>query len=232
MYKKITLLMLLSHRLLYATQIGSQQYPFTLEPLPYSFSALEPHIDKATMKVHHDGHHAAYVEKLNAALEKRPEYHKYTPSQLLTMLNKLPQDLRPEVAHNAGGHLNHSLFWNYMTSKTGLKPSKTLAKVLTTAFGSFEGFKEQFNAAAKKVFGSGWAWLCYDRQSKKLVITTTANQDNPVSSGLEPILGLDVWEHAYYLKHQNKRVDYIQAFWNVINWPFIEEQYQKALAVR
>jgi len=205
-----------------------QRYPFFLEPLGYAFNALEPSIDTATMEVHYTGHHAAYVKNLNEALKDYPQLQHYTLSQLLTMLDKIPGTIRITVQNNAGGHINHTFFWRCMTpNKT--KPSNKFLKMLKTNFGSLESFKNQFNEAAKKVFGSGWAWLCYDPRNNKLVIISTPNQNSPVSQSLVPLLGLDVWEHAYYLKHKNKRASYIDAWWNVVNWPFVEENYKKAI---
>lgn len=193
----------------------------------YAYDALEPHIDTATMQVHYEGHHAGYVKNLNDALKDHPELHLYTLSQLLTMLEKIPNTIRITVQNNAGGHWNHTFFWQCMTPKAK-KPSSKLLKSLKKHFGSFNIFKKQFNEAAKKVFGSGWAWLCYDPHKSSLVIISTPNQNTPVTGELVPLLGLDVWEHAYYLKHQNKRASYIDAWWNVVNWDFVEENYKKA----
>ena len=190
---------------------------FKLPDLPYPFAALEPHIDAKTMEIHHDKHHATYVTKLNAALEKHPSLAEKTVEELLKMLDTVPAEIRTAVRNHGGGHLNHSLFWKLMAPGAGGKPSGALATAIETAFGGFPGFQEQFSAAATNVFGSGWAWLVAD-PSRKLSIVTTPNQDNPVSQGLVPLLGLDVWEHAYYLKHQNRRPDYIAAFWNVVSW--------------
>jgi Fe-Mn family superoxide dismutase len=207
---------------------SDQRYPFVLEPLEYAFNALEPSIDTATMQVHYEGHHAAYVKNLNEALKSHPELHHYTLSQLLTMPNKIPNDIKTTVRNNAGGHLNHMFFWHCMTPNKN-KPSNKLLKILKKQFGSFDSFKNQFNEAAKKVFGSGWAWLCLNSINNKLVIISTPNQDSPIMQGLIPLLGLDVWEHAYYLKHKNKRASYIDAWWNVVNWSFVEENYNKAI---
>jgi Fe-Mn family superoxide dismutase len=213
---------------------ADQRYPFWLEPLGYAFNALEPHIDKATMEIHYTGHHAAYVENLNIALKDYPPLQVYTLSQLLTMLDKIPDAIRTTVQNNAGGHMNHTFFWQCMTPKK-TKPSRRLMKRIASMpyFGSFENFKNQFEQAAKKVFGSGWVWLCYDPFLGEFVIVTTPNQDSPISipekDKLVPLLALDVWEHAYYLKHKNKRASYIDAWWNVVNWPFVEENYNKAI---
>ncbi len=191
--------------------------PFSLPDLPYAFDALEPHIDAKTMEIHHGKHHATYVSKLNAALEKAPSFQGRPIEEILKTLDSVPADIRTAVRNHGGGHLNHSLFWKMLSPKGGGKPSGSLAAALDKNFGSFDAFKEQFSTAAANVFGSGWAWLCSDAAGK-LVITGLPNQDSPVSQGLKPLLGLDVWEHAYYLKYQNKRPDYVAAFWNVISW--------------
>jgi superoxide dismutase, Fe-Mn family len=190
---------------------------FKLPDLPYPTTALEPHIDALTMEIHHDKHHATYVARLNAALEKHPALAEKTVEELLKTLDTVPTDIRTAVRNHGGGHLNHSLFWKLLAPGAGGSPSGAVAAALEKAFGGFAGFKEQFSTAAANLFGSGWTWLVAD-PSKKLSIVTTPNQDNPVSQGLTPVLGLDVWEHAYYLKHQNRRPDYIAAFWNVVNW--------------
>jgi len=191
--------------------------PFTLPDLPYAFNALEPHIDAKTMEIHHGKHHATYVAKLNAALEKAPALQSKPIEEILRTLDSVPPDIRTAVRNHGGGHLNHSLFWKMLSPKGGGKPSGALATALDKNFGSFDAFKEQFGTAAANVFGSGWAWLCSDAAGK-LVIAGLPNQDSPVSQGMKPLLGLDVWEHAYYLKYQNKRPDYIAAFWNVVSW--------------
>ncbi len=202
-------------------------YPYCLLLRGYSDNALEPDIDAATMKVHYEGHHASYVKNLNDTLKDHPEFQHYSCKQLLTMLDKLPERIRTAVRNNGGGHENHTFFWQCMTPKQ-TKPSAKLLKAIKKHFGSLEAFKEKFNEAAKKVFGSGWAWLCHDPRTGKLVIISTPNQDSPYTEWLTPLLGLDVWEHAYYLKHQNKRASYIDAWWNVVNWTFVEENYKKA----
>ena len=191
--------------------------PFSLPDLPYAFNALEPHIDAKTMEIHHGKHHATYVSKLNAALEKAPSFQGRAIEDILKSLESVPADVRTAVRNHGGGHFNHSLFWKMLSPKGGGKPSASLAAAIDKNFGSFDAFKEQFGNAAANLFGSGWAWLCADAVGK-LVVTALPNQDNPVSQGLKPLLGLDVWEHAYYLKYQNRRPDYIAAFWNVVSW--------------
>ncbi|HKO15481.1 MAG TPA: superoxide dismutase [Gemmatimonadaceae bacterium] len=191
--------------------------PFTLPPLPYPNDALEPSIDARTMEIHHDKHHAAYVNNLNAALEKAPEWQGKSLEEILRNLNKIPEAVRTAVRNNAGGHWNHSLFWEIMGPKGGGEPRGKLGDAITKSFGSFAKFKEQFAAAAAGRFGSGWAWLI-DEGNGTLSITSTPNQDTPLMEGKKAILGLDVWEHAYYLKYQNRRPEYVTAWWNVVNW--------------
>jgi Fe-Mn family superoxide dismutase len=190
---------------------------FKLPDLPYDNNALEPYIDTATMGIHHDKHHAAYVNNLNAALEGHPELQEKSAIELLLNLDALPEDIRGAVRNNGGGHVNHSMFWTLMSPKGGGEPSGSLAEAINESFGSFDEFKAAFAKAGATRFGSGWAWLCVDADGK-LVVTSTPNQDNPVSDGLIPILGLDVWEHAYYLNYQNRRPDYINEWWNVVDW--------------
>jgi Fe-Mn family superoxide dismutase len=198
--------------------------PFTLPPLPYATNALEPHIDAQTMEIHHGKHHAAYVNNLNAALEKAPELQGKSLDELLKNLSAVPEAVRTAVRNNAGGHWNHSMFWQIMAPNAGGAPSGKLADAINTSFGDFEKFKEQFNAAGAARFGSGWAWLVKD--GAKLAIVSTPNQDNPLMDGKPaPILGLDVWEHAYYLKYQNRRPDYMKAWWNVVNWPEVAKRF-------
>ncbi|HEX6598262.1 MAG TPA: superoxide dismutase [Gemmatimonadaceae bacterium] len=198
--------------------------PFTLPPLPYPTNALEPHIDAQTMEIHHDKHHGAYVNNLNAALEKAPELQGKSLDDLLKNLNAVPESIRTAVRNNGGGHWNHSMFWQIMSPKGGGAPGGKLAEAINKSFGDFEKFKEQFNAAGGARFGSGWAWLIND--GGKLSIISTPNQDNPIMDGKPaPILGLDVWEHAYYLKYQNRRPDYMKAWWNVVNWPEVEKRF-------
>ena len=190
--------------------------PHTLPALPYDFGALEPHIDTQTMQIHHGKHHQTYVTNLNAALDKHPELHNKTLDDLIRNVNSVPEDIRTAVRNNGGGHWNHSLFWKLMASRGGGAPTGDIAAGINSAFGSFDKFKEQFNAAGTGRFGSGWAWLIDN--NGKLEITSTPNQDNPLMDGKKVVLGVDVWEHAYYLKYQNRRADYLAAWWNVVNW--------------
>jgi superoxide dismutase, Fe-Mn family len=205
--------------------------PFKLPELGYAYDALEPYIDAQTMQIHHDKHNAAYVDNLNKAIAEAPEaMQKLTVEELLTSLDKVPEKIRTAVRNNAGGQYNHSLFWKFLKKNEGGKPSGDLAKAIDTSFSSYTGFQDKFTEAATKVFGSGWAWLIYD--GSKLAITSTPNQDATISkAGAKeiPILGLDVWEHAYYLKYQNRRPEYIKAFFNVINWDYATERYTSAL---
>ena len=199
--------------------------PFTLPPLPYAFDALEPHIDAQTMQIHHDRHHKAYVDNLNKAIAEFPIFGQKPIHDLLTSLAGVPENIRTAVRNNGGGHYNHSLFWQMMMKNGGGEPKAKLAKAIEASFGKFADFKTKFSEAATKVFGSGWAWLVIN--DGKLAVQSTPNQDNPLSQGAQPILGLDVWEHAYYLKYQNKRADYIAAWFNVINWDFVSERFEK-----
>jgi len=194
--------------------------------LPYAYDALTPHIDEETMKIHHDKHHAGYVSKLNAALEGHDDLADKSVEQLVADLASVPSDIRTAVRNNGGGHANHSLFWTVMSPDGGGQPSGELADALNEKFGSFDDFKEKFQNAAKGRFGSGWAWLVVN--NGELEIVDTPNQDNPLSDDKTPILGVDVWEHAYYLKYQNKRPDYLEAFFNVINWDEVEKRYKEA----
>ncbi len=201
-------------------------YPFVLPPLPYAYNALEPHIDTLTMEIHHTKHHKKYVDELNSALKDYPELHTKTLEELLKDLDAIPESIRTAVRNNAGGHYNHSFFWKIMSPDGGGEPQGELLEKMNKYFNDFKSFKEQFTAAAKKVFGSGWAWLCSDKKGD-LLVTTTGNQDSPISQGLVPLLGLDVWEHAYYLKYQNRRPEYIDAWWNVVNWKLVEANFKK-----
>jgi len=198
-----------------------------LPPLPYPNNALEPHIDAKTMEIHHDKHHGTYVTKLNEAIDKHPELKSKSVEELLSGINSLPDDIRNAVRNHGGGHLNHALFWQYMTPFGGGEPQGKLAQVMTKTFGGFARFKEEFEAAAQNRSGSGWAWLSV-RSTGDLEIGSTANQETPLSNGHLPILALDVWEHAYYLKYQNKRPDYVGAFWNVINWDEVGRRFKAA----
>ena len=205
---------------------------YTLPPLPYAFDALEPYIDARTMEIHHDKHHGAYVTNVNKAIAGKADLEKKTVEQLISNLDGVPADIRGAVRNNGGGHANHSMFWKLLAPKAGGAPSGKLADDIKTAFGSFDAFKEKFEGAGLGRFGSGWAWLVV--HNGRLEIVSTANQDNPIMgktvSGAEgtPILGCDVWEHAYYLKYQNKRADYLKAFWNVVNWAEVTKHYDAA----
>jgi Fe-Mn family superoxide dismutase len=197
---------------------------FELAPLPYASSALEPHIDQQTMEIHHDKHHAAYVTNLNKALENYPELQNKSLADLLTSLDSLPEAIRAAVRNNGGGHMNHTVFWDSMASNAGGEPTGELAAAINAAFGSFDAFKTQFQQAGMTRFGSGWAWLLVAPDGT-VSITSTPNQDNPIMEGKKGILGVDVWEHAYYLKYQNRRADYLSAWWNVVNWAVVAERY-------
>jgi Fe-Mn family superoxide dismutase len=202
---------------------------FTLPPLPFASNALEPHIDKQTMEIHHDKHHAAYVNNLNKALEQASQLANRTVEELLANnLMAVPEAIKTAVRNNGGGHYNHTLFWDILNpaGKSGMTPVGELATAIHGTFGSFDQFKEKFTAAATGRFGSGWAWLV--KRGGKLEIISTANQDSPLMEGLFPVIGLDVWEHAYYLKYQNRRPDYITAWWNVVNWKVADERFSKA----
>jgi len=201
--------------------------PYVLPPLPYAFDALEPHIDARTMEIHHDKHHAAYVTNLNKAVAEFPDLGKKPVEDLLKDLNAVPEKIRMAVRNQGGGHYNHTLFWQMM-KKGGGEPKGELAKAIERSFGGYSGFKDKFTEAATKTFGSGWAWLIMD--GKDVKIESAPNQDTPLSSGKQPLLGIDVWEHAYYLKYQNRRPEYIAAWFNVINWDFAAERYSKTAA--
>jgi Fe-Mn family superoxide dismutase len=196
---------------------------FTLPELPYSYNALEPHIDEATMKVHHDKHHQTYLTKLNAALEKYPDFFDKSIEQILSDLKSVPEEVRTAVKNHGGGYYHHNIFWEMMSPKGG-KPSGKLADAIKKTFGSIEAFKEQFSNEAAAHFASGWTWLVKDSKGV-LSIISTPNQDSPLSNGLTPVLGIDTWEHAYYLKFQNRRPDYIAAWWNVVNWKKADEYF-------
>lgn len=200
---------------------------FELPKLPYAEDALEPYIDAQTMNIHHTKHHQAYITNLNAAIEKHPELAGKSLEDLLSDLNAVPEDIRMAVRNHGGGTWNHNLFWEIMGPKMGGSPSAELTKALESAFGSFDAFKEEFTKAATTRFGSGWAWLV--KKGDGLAVVSTANQDNPFSEGATPILGLDVWEHAYYLKYQNRRPEYISNWWNVVNWAAVAERYNSLM---
>ena len=201
--------------------------PFSLPPLPYALDALEPFIDAQTMGIHHSKHHAAYITNLNKALADKPDLAKQSIEALLKSLSTLPESVRGVVRNHGGGHANHALFWQTLKKNNGAKPGAELGAAIDKRFGSFAKFQEKFSEAATKQFGSGWAWLSLDA-SKQLVVESTPNQDSPLSIGHTPLLGLDVWEHAYYLKYQNRRPEYIAAFYNVINWDRVSESYLAA----
>jgi Fe-Mn family superoxide dismutase len=199
--------------------------PFTLPDLPYPSDALEPYIDKLTMEIHHDKHHGAYVANANKALESAPDLQNKKVEELLANnLAIVPENIRTALRNNGGGHVNHTMFWQIMAPKAGGQPSGKLAEAINSTFGSFDNFKEKFNAAAMGRFGSGWAWLL--KSGNTLTIESTANQDSPIMEGKYPVMGLDVWEHAYYLKYQNRRAEYVQAWWNVVNWKEIEKRFE------
>jgi superoxide dismutase, Fe-Mn family len=195
-----------------------------LPDLKYDYSALEPYVDAQTMKIHHQKHHAAYVSKLNAAFEGYSDLADKSIEDVLKDLNSVPEAIRTAVRNNGGGHFNHTMFWEIMGSNTGGAPSGDLGSSIDSAFGGFDKFKDEFASAAANRFGSGWAWLVLDNGSLKIM--STANQDNPVSEGLKPVMGLDVWEHAYYLKYQNRRPEYINNWWNVVNWDEVAKRYE------
>ena len=196
---------------------------FTLPPLPYDYTALEPHIDEQTMRIHHDKHHAAYVNNLNAALEKHPELAGKSVEDLVKGINTVPEDIRTAVRNNGGGHINHTMFWEIMGPGKGGEPTGRIGDAIKSSFGDFEKFKAAMNDAGVKRFGSGWAWLI--DAGGKLAIESTANQDSLLMEGKKPLLGIDVWEHAYYLKYQNRRPDYLAAWWNVVNWDAVNKRF-------
>ena len=199
---------------------------YTVPPLPYAFDALEPHIDAKTMEIHHDKHHAAYVTNLNNAIANT-DLGNQSIESLCIHIDKVPENIRQAVRNNGGGHANHSMFWTIMGPKAGGAPSGPLADAIKNELGGLDAFKDDFNKKGLARFGSGWAWLSLDK-NKKLVVESTPNQDNPLMNGHTPILGCDVWEHAYYLKYQNRRADYLAAWWSVVNWPAVAERYAAA----
>ena len=193
-------------------------------PLPYDYKALEPHIDEQTMRIHHDKHHAAYVTNLNAALEKHPDLQQKSVDDLIRGINSVPEDIRTAVRNNGGGHVNHTMFWQIMGPAKGGAPTGDIAQIITNTFGGFDSFKEQMNKGGAGRFGSGWVWLV--EAAGKLAIESTANQDNPIMDGKKAIFGIDVWEHAYYLKYQNRRPDYLAAWWSVVNWNAVNKRFR------
>src|SRR3984885_12886647 len=204
-------------------QTAAAQGTFTLPPLPYSFDALEPYIDAKTMEIHHDKHHGAYVTNLNKAIEGNAELQRFTVDELIAQIDRVPENIRTAVRNNGGGHSNHSMFWTIMKKGGGGEPKGELAAAIKSVFGSFADFKTKFNQAATTRFGSGWAWLYF--KDGKLTLESLPNQDSPIITGGKPVMGLDVWEHAYYLKYQNRRPEYIEAWWNVVNWDQIAENF-------
>lgn len=203
---------------------------YLLPELPYAYDSLEPYIDTETMKIHHTKHHQKYVDELNNALKKYPHLIHIPLSDLLSDANQIPHPIRQAVLDFGGGHLNHSLFWLMMTPNSTKAPHGILKNALISQFGTLEAFVSEFSKTARELFGSGWVWLCVT-PTKKLILVTTQDQDNPISQGFIPLLGLDVWEHAYYLKHQNKRADYIDAWWHVVNWDWVEQRYEEAVSI-
>ncbi|MDA3964072.1 superoxide dismutase [Enterococcus thailandicus] len=199
---------------------------YTLPDLPYAYDALEPYIDEETMHLHHDKHHNTYVTNLNAAIEKYPELSEKSVEELISDMDAIPEDIKTAVRNNGGGHANHSFFWKIMAPNAGGEPTGAIKEAIDAAFGDFASFKAEFKTAATGRFGSGWAWLAVD--NGKLVVTSTANQDSPLMEGQIPVLGLDVWEHAYYLNYKNVRPDYIEAFWNLVNWDEVNKQFEQA----
>jgi Fe-Mn family superoxide dismutase len=204
------------------------KYPYSLPQLPYPYDALEPYIDKMTMEIHHTKHHQGYINNLNSALEKYPEFHNLELEEILKNLNQLPEEIKTAVRNNGGGHYNHALFWEIMKPNGGGEPKGKLKEEIEKNFGSFEEFKKLFSETAIKHFGSGWAWLVIT-SDKKLKVYSMLNQDSPLMNGDIPIMGLDVWEHAYYLKYQNRRAEYVEVWWHVVNWDKIEENLLRYL---
>jgi Fe-Mn family superoxide dismutase len=209
----------------------SETMAYELPPLPYDYNALEPYIDEETMHLHHDKHHQAYVNNLNAALQGQSQFENMSIDQLIRSLNSVPENIRTAVRNNGGGHINHSMFWQIMKPSGGGEPTGDLASAISSAFGSFDQFKAAFNDAGAKRFGSGWAWLVIGADGK-LAVTSTANQDSPLIDGLYPVMGNDVWEHAYYLKYQNRRPEYLAAWWNVVNWDEIAKRFAQGMSGR
>lgn len=218
----------LSDNVTYVITITEEEFfmSYTLPDLPYAYDALEPYIDEETMHLHHDKHHNTYVTNLNAAIEKHPELGEKSVEELLADFDSVPEDIKTAVRNNGGGHANHSFFWEILAPNAGGEPTGAIKEAIEETFGSFADFKEEFKTAATGRFGSGWAWLVI--KDGKLAITSTANQDSPLMDGQTPVLGLDVWEHAYYLKYKNVRPDYINAFWSIVNWDKVNDFYAKA----
>lgn len=218
----------LSDNVTYVITITEEEFfmSYTLPDLPYAYDALEPYIDEETMHLHHDKHHNTYVTNLNAAIEKHPELGEKSVEELLADFDSVPEDIKTAVRNNGGGHANHSFFWEILAPNAGGEPTGAIKEAIEETFGSFADFKEEFKTAATGRFGSGWAWLVI--KDGKLAITSTANQDSPLMDGQTPVLGLDVWEHTYYLKYKNVRPDYINAFWSVVNWDKVNDFYAKA----
>jgi Fe-Mn family superoxide dismutase len=213
---------------LYPQTTAAAQPAFSLPPLPYPYDALEPYIDAQTLQIHHDRHHAAYVDNLNKALANNPELGRKSVEDLLRDLNSVPESIRTAVRNHGGGHANHTLYWQVMSKSGAREPAGELAKAIDSRFGSFSSFQDQLTRAATGLFGSGWAWLSVDK-NKQLAIIPTSNQDTPLALGHTPLVALDVWEHAYYLKYQNRRADYVAAFHKVINWDLVSERYSRLL---
>lgn len=224
--KKVLSFILIFLSLVSSTAFAKTEKKFELPPLKYDYNALEPYIDERTMMIHHDKHHRAYVDNLNKALEKYPKYYNFTLEELIKSLDSLPKEIQEPVKNNAGGDYNHTFFWEIMTPEKDMKPNGELLKAIEKEFSSLDNFKKEFGNAALNRFGSGWAWLVKDSNGN-LKIISTANQDTPIALDLKPILALDVWEHAYYLKYQNRRGEYIENWWNVVNWNKAEELYKE-----
>ena len=206
----------------------SEDGPFELPPLPYSYDALEPYIDAETMRFHHDRHHAGYTRNLNGAVSRYPELQSLSAEELLRDIENIPEDIRATVINNGGGYVNHKMFWEIMSPNGGGNPTGAIATAIADTFGSFEAFQEEFNNAGSDRFGSGWAWLVADGGTLKVM--NTLNQDSPLMSGMDPIMGNDVWEHAYYLKYRNNRGEYLQQWWNTVNWAEVNRRYEQAIA--
>jgi superoxide dismutase, Fe-Mn family len=225
----IALIIFMTSQSVFVGKAIAQTKIFEVPPLTYDYNALEPFIDAQTMRLHHDKHHLAYVNNLNAAIKKYPQLENKTVEELVSKLNDVPEDIRTMVRNNGGGHINHTMFWEIMKPKGGGNPTGAIAEAINKKFTSFENFKEQFNDAGAKRFGSGWAWLIYTQDGLKII--STANQDSPLTEGSYPIMGNDVWEHAYYLTYQNRRPDYLKAWWNVVNWDAVGKRYEKAMSM-